>query len=109
MVEVGWRAFVGSRGCGVHEDKPGAGPGRAGSAVVSSCHVTTLGSAGRPLSLHSVRFTPRHGQEVMVVWAGSGGMRRISTYQRAPSALSRQPGGRCGPQWPKLVTDGSVL
>lgn len=68
----------------MHEDKPGAGPGRAGSAVVSRCHLTTLGTVGRPLSLHSVRFTPRHGQEVMVVWAGSGRMRRISTYQRCP-------------------------
>lgn len=68
----------------MHEDNPGVGPGRAGSAVVSRCHLTTLGTVGRTLSLHSFRFTPRHGQEVMVVWAGSGRMRRISIYQRCP-------------------------
>ena len=42
----------------MHEDKPGAGPGRAGIAVVSRCHLTTLGTVGRTLSLHSFRFTP---------------------------------------------------
>lgn len=92
----------------MHEDEPGAGPGEAGSAVVSSCH----DHAGNRWEAAEPPFSQIYSTTRT---RGDGGLGRLGwgeEDQHIPACPFRfEQTTRWPPwsQWPRLVTDGSVL